>query len=45
MEALEILFGSWIGILSLFTVLGSIVIIGVLVVLGLRKAREDAGGR
>ncbi len=45
MEALEILFGSWIGILSLVTVLGSIVIIGVLVVLGLRKAREDAGGR
>ena len=44
MEALEILFGSWIGILSLVTVLGAIAIIVVLAVVGLRKAREDTGG-
>ena len=41
MEALKILFGSWIGILSLVTVLGSIVIISVLAALGLRKANEN----
>ncbi len=44
MEALEILFGSWIGILSLVTVVGSIVIIGVLAAVGLRKAREGTRG-
>jgi len=41
MEALKILFGSWIGILSLVTVVGSIAIISVLVALGLRKANEN----
>ena len=40
MEALKILFGSWIGILSLVTVLGAIAMIVVLAVVGLRKARE-----
>lgn len=39
MEALKILFGSWIGILSLITVLGAIAIVVVLAVVGVRKAR------